>query len=61
MWMHLEKVQMFEQILQYVFQTPQLLKNVNILLVYQALHTLFHIEGTQIFQKGATSRPFETT
>ena len=26
-----------------------------------ALRTLFHIEGAQIFQKGATSRPFEAT
>ena len=29
--------------------------------VYQTLPTLFHIEGAQVFQKGATSRPFETT
>ena len=27
----------------------------------QSFHTLFHIERAQIFQKGATSRPFEAT
>ena len=27
----------------------------------QALGTFFHIEGAQIFQKGATSRSFEAT
>ena len=29
--------------------------------VKQALCTLFHIEGAQIFEKRATSRPFEGT
>ena len=29
--------------------------------IVQALCTLFHIEGAQIFQKEATSRPFEAT
>ena len=28
---------------------------------YQTLRTLFHIKRAQIFQKGATSRPFEAT
>ena len=27
----------------------------------QALRTLFQIEGEQIFQKGATTKPFEAT
>ena len=31
------------------------------MVIMQALRMLFHIEETQIFQKGATSRPFEAT
>ena len=30
-------------------------------MAYQDLRTPFHIEGAQIFQKGATSRLFEAT
>ena len=31
------------------------------MVIMQALRMLFHIEGAQIFHKGATSRPFEAT
>ena len=34
---------------------------INGVLLLQALRTLFHIEGAQIFQKWATSRPFQAT
>ena len=37
------------------------LTEVKLTLSWQELRRLFNIEGAQIFQKGATSRPFEAT